>query len=198
MQMPLPPCTSMASLMIERMRSVMWYLQIAEMTLGFSPMSSAAMVMRRVRVHEVGVAADARERLLDALEPADGRLELRADARVGAGGARAELARGHRHRRQRDRAARGQALHQHAPAGARPAPLPPITQSIGMKTSLPVVGPFMNAQPQRVVAPPDVHALVRGRDERERDADVLLAAQELLGIEELEGEAEEGRHRARA
>ncbi len=25
--------------------------------------------------------------------------------------------------------------------------LPPITQSIGMKTSLPVVGPFMNAQP---------------------------------------------------
>ncbi len=48
MQIPLPPWTSIASLMTERMRSVMWYLQIAEMTLGFSPMSSAAMVMRRM------------------------------------------------------------------------------------------------------------------------------------------------------
>ena len=48
MQMPLPPCTSMASLSTSRMRSVMWYLQMAEMTLGFSPMSSAAIVMRRM------------------------------------------------------------------------------------------------------------------------------------------------------
>ena len=30
------------------MRSVMWYLQMAEITVGFSPMSSATMVMRRV------------------------------------------------------------------------------------------------------------------------------------------------------
>ena len=30
------------------MRSVMWYLQMAEMTEGFSPMSSATIVMRRV------------------------------------------------------------------------------------------------------------------------------------------------------
>ena len=38
----------MASLRIWRMRSVMWYLQIAEMTDGFSPLSSATIVMRRV------------------------------------------------------------------------------------------------------------------------------------------------------
>ncbi len=38
----------MASFRMERMRSVMWYLQMAEMTEGFSPRSSAAMVMRRV------------------------------------------------------------------------------------------------------------------------------------------------------
>ncbi len=132
----------------------------------------------------------------DALEPADGRAELRADARVGAGGAAAELAGGHRHGRQRDGAARGEALDQHPPAACPPAPSPPMTQSSGMKTSLPVVGPFMKPQIERDVATADVHALVRGGDERERDAQLLLAAQELVGIEELEREAEEGGHRA--
>ncbi len=38
----------MASLRIWRMRSVMWYLQMAEITEGFSPRSRAAIVMRRV------------------------------------------------------------------------------------------------------------------------------------------------------
>ncbi len=194
MQIPLPPCTSIASLTIERMRSVMWYLQMAEMTLGFSPDVERGHGHPAHRVHQVGRAADARERLLDPLEAADGRLELRADARVGAGGARGDLARGHRHGRQRDRAPGGQALHQHAPAGAdlRGAADHPVD---GDEDVLARGRAVHERAAERVVAPARVHAGVRGRDEGERDADVVLAAEELVRVEELEGEAQEGRHR---
>ena len=70
------------------------------------------------RIHEVAAPADARERLLDALEAPDRRPELRAHARVGAGRAAAHLRRGHRHRRQRDRAPSGEAFDEHPPAVA--------------------------------------------------------------------------------
>src|SRR3569832_2104292 len=44
MQMALPPCTSIASLTTRRMRSVRWYLTLAEITEGFSPRSTAPAV----------------------------------------------------------------------------------------------------------------------------------------------------------
>jgi hypothetical protein len=56
-------------------------LTIAETTEGFSPRG----------VHHVYVRPDARERLLDAFELADRRLELDAHARVRTGRARGEL-----------------------------------------------------------------------------------------------------------
>ena len=48
MQMPLPPMTSMPSLMIWRARSVMWYFAIAVSTAGLSPWSIAPAVTTRV------------------------------------------------------------------------------------------------------------------------------------------------------
>jgi hypothetical protein len=45
--MPLPPCTSIASLTTWRARSVQWYLTIAEITDGFSPRSTAPAVITR-------------------------------------------------------------------------------------------------------------------------------------------------------
>src|SRR6185503_5087967 len=49
---------------------------------------------------------------------------------------------------------------------------------------------------ERDVAPADVHALVARRDERERHAALLLVADELLRIEELEREPQDRRHGA--
>ena len=84
-----------------------------------------ALVERRAgqpprRVEQIGGAGDARERLLDAFELADGDAELLADAGIGAGGARGiGRARG-RQRRQRNAAAGGERRHQHLPALAEP------------------------------------------------------------------------------
>ncbi|MNC30250.1 hypothetical protein D3C75_785290 [compost metagenome] len=47
MMIALPPCTSMASLMQSRPRSVRWYLRIADSTDGFSPRSTALAVSMR-------------------------------------------------------------------------------------------------------------------------------------------------------
>jgi hypothetical protein len=46
-QMPLPPRMSIASLTTWRVRSVTWYLTMAETTEGFSPRSMAPAVMVR-------------------------------------------------------------------------------------------------------------------------------------------------------
>src|SRR5262249_13637683 len=114
---PLPPCTSIASLATSRASSVAWYFAIAEGTAGFSPRAPH----RRARgggerVGCIGVAADPRERVLDAFEASDRHAELLADARVRTG---REYRRAHaagRIRRQRDRAADRKTFDQHAPA----------------------------------------------------------------------------------
>jgi hypothetical protein len=55
---------------LARMRSVTWYLTIAETTDGFSPRSIAP--RSGCAPHpQIGVAGDARQRFLDALETAD-------------------------------------------------------------------------------------------------------------------------------
>ncbi len=45
--MPLPPCTSIASLATLRPSSVQWYFSIADGTDGFSPPSIAPLVTER-------------------------------------------------------------------------------------------------------------------------------------------------------
>ena len=71
-----------------RIRSVMWSFRSPNDG-GLLPLVERGAGEPARGVHQVGVAADPRERLLDALEAADGRAELLADARVGAGGAAA-------------------------------------------------------------------------------------------------------------
>ena len=96
------------------------------------------------RVHHVAVRGDAPQGLLDALEPADRRLELaahpgvRADEahqRLGAadGEVGSEIA--------RPAARQPMSIIQPLPAYSRP----PMIQSSGMNTSLPEFGPFWNA-----------------------------------------------------
>ena len=73
---------------------------------------------------------------------------------------------------------------------------PPITQSIGMKTSLPGVGAVLEHRVERHVAAADLHARMRRRNERARDAEVFRVADELVGIVDAEREAEQRRDRA--
>ena len=188
----------MASLMIERMRSVMWYLQIAEITEGFSPRVERHHRQAARRVHDVGVAADAGERLFDAFELADRRLELRADARVGAGGTRepslpAAIA--------IDGSEIERPAARHSTSIRQPLPTcfsPPMIHSIGMKTSVPELGPFMNAAASGMWRRPMFTPLC----EVGINASVMpmssLSPRSLLGIEELEGDAEDGRRPGRA
>ena len=72
---------------------------------------------------------------------------------------------------------------------------PPITQSIGMKTSRPALGPFWNTAFSGMWRRPISHARMRGGDEGARDAEVFRAAQELVRIVDAEREAEQRRHR---
>ncbi len=71
---------------------------------------------------------------------------------------------------------------------------PPMTQSMGMKTSVPQLGPFEGGAGGQMAAA-DVHTRMVGRDHGDRDADVLAAAQQVLWIEKTEGETHERRFR---
>ncbi len=72
------------------------------------------------RFGRVGRLHEARQRLLDTLHAPNRQTELLADAGVGARHAQHHLGAGGGARRQRDGAPGGEALHQHAPALARP------------------------------------------------------------------------------
>ena len=146
------------------------------------------------RVHHVAVRGDAPERFLDAFQPSDRRLELRAHPRIGAGEAGERLGAADRRARQRDRPARGEAAHQHHPAFARVfAPADdPVERHEHVFAAVRAV---LEHRVERHVAPSDVHARRVGRHERAGDAQVLLAAEEVIGVIEPEGEAEERRHR---
>ena len=48
------------------------------------------------------------------------------------------------------------------------------------------------------MTPPDVDAGMVRRDQRDRDADVIALAQDVVGIEQTEGEADERRLAVRA
>jgi hypothetical protein len=82
---------SIASFTTSRIASVRYALAIAESTAGCSPASTQPGRQPSRRAHQVGETADARERLLDALEAPDRGVELLAHHRVGADHARREL-----------------------------------------------------------------------------------------------------------
>ena len=72
---------------------------------------------------------------------------------------------------------------------------PPMIQSSGMKTSLPQFGPFWNTAFSGKWRRPMFTPGVVGRDQRAGDADVLLAAEQMVGVVEPEREAEQRRDR---
>ena len=142
-------------------------------------------------IDQIGGGGHAAEPFLDRLEAADRHVELLADARIGSRGVRGEDAAGGRQRRQRDAAAGGERAHQHLPALA----------------DLLDAADDMVHRDEHVVAP--VRAILEGeqggqmpaadldprqvrRHQRDRDADLVLVTDQVIGIGELEGEAQHG------
>ena len=142
-------------------------------------------------VHVVRPGGGAGQGLLDALEAADGHVELLAHGAVGAGRPHRQLGGAHRQRRQRDRAALRQAFHEHAPALAYA--LPAADDGVhGHEHARAEYGAVGKGDAHGVVMPADVNAGQAGRDQGTRDAQVFLAAQQPVGIEGAEGQADDG------
>ncbi len=142
----------------------------------------------------VGRFDHARQRLFHALHVADRQIELLADAGVGRGVAEQRFGGGGACGRKRDGAPRCEAAHQHAPA--LPCPLlaadDPVDRHEHVLAGGRAVGKSRAAWQ---MPPPDLDAWMIGGDERERDADVIAAAEMVLRIEQTEGEAEQRRVR---
>ena len=144
--------------------------------------------------HDVGHAADLRERLLDPLEAPDGKIELLAHGPVRARHARAELRGAGGQARKGDPTPRGEVGHEHLPA--LPHPRPPADDGVQRHEDVASVDRAVEkGHPQRIVPLADLDPGKVGRDERERDAEIFLVAQEVVGIVEAEREPDEGRHR---
>ncbi len=142
----------------------------------------------------VGALNHFAERLGNAFHQPHRNAELPADAGVGRSGAQGLLDRDRSDRRQRDGAPSGQALHQHAPALA----------GIGGATDQIVDGnenvpsahrPVHEGLARRVVTAADVETRMGVRDQRQRNADILAAPQQIVRILEDEGEPDQRRDR---
>ena len=142
-------------------------------------------------LHQVGEAGDPGERLLDALEAADAETELPAHDTVGAGDSGDVFGGGGSSRRQRNRAAAGKRLHQHAPAMAgmfdaaddlrrRDHHAAPARRAVG------------EGAVHRIVPPADFDPGQRGVDQSAGDADVFALSQQVVGIEQPEGQTDQG------
>ena len=145
-------------------------------------------------IEHIGVGRDARQRLFDAFELADGKAELAADTGIGARVARrrtwrrpcesagSEMA--------RPAARQSISMRQPCPACA----LPPMMVSSGTNTSLPVRRAVLERLPGRIMAAADLDAGRVGGNQRQRNADIFLAAQQMIGIVQTECEAQQRRH----
>ena len=138
---------------------------------------------------------DAAEPLLHRLELRDRDVELLADARIGAGDIGAERRARRRQRRQRNAASGRQRAHQHFPALAD---LVDAADDIVHRNE-DVVAPVRSVLEHvhgRKMTPPDADAGQMRRHQRERDADIVALADQMIGIVQLEGKPEHGRDRA--
>ena len=148
---------------------------------------------RARRVHGVGEAHHASDHALDALELADRHVELSADAGIGAGREHRGLAATGAARGQRDAAPDGELLDQHAPALARHlrSADDEVERHEHIRTGERTV---LERHIEREVPAADGDARCLARDQRAGDAEVLLAAEQPLGVEHAEGEADHRRH----
>ena len=165
-------------------------MAIAETTDGFSPRVDGAGRERPGGVHQVGHAADARQRLLDAFETTDRRVELLADRRVGAHHPRRQLGGADGESGQRDRAAGGEALHQHAPALAGPFAAADDEverhEDIGAR-----VRTVVERDAHRVVPLSDVDSGKPRWNQRARDPQVVTLTDQVIGIVHFECQADQ-------
>ena len=176
------------------MRSVVWYFMMAEMHRRLLAAAHHGGRHAARRLVHVGVLDHARERLLQPLHLADRQVELLADAGVGRRVAQQRLGAGSRGRRQRDRPAGGQALHQHAPALADHL----LAADHPVDRDEHVAAPDRTVREggaARQVAAADLDAGMVRRHQRHGDAEVLAAAQQVLGVDEAHGEADQRRLR---
>ncbi len=138
----------------------------------------------------VGLATDAGQSLLDALEAADRQAELLADACIGAGDGRTGLGTTAGGGRQGDRAAYGQALVEHVPALAGHGR---ATDQLGQRDEH-ILAPdrtVLEGRVQREVATTDLHAGCVARQQAQGDADIAGIADQAIGIVHAEGQADQ-------
>ncbi len=147
------------------------------------------------RVHQPGVAADARQRFLDAFEGGERNVELLADLRIATAHVAADLGGAGAGRRQGDRAADRQAVHQHHPAFADHV----AAADDGFQWHedvLAPVRPIHEGCAQWQMATADLNAGRVGGDQCQADAELFFIAQQVVRVVGLEGHAEQRRHRA--
>ena len=143
------------------------------------------------RLVDIGILHHARERLLEPLHPADGEVELLPDARIGTGIAQERLGSGRGGGGQRDGAARGEAFHQHAPALAYH--LLPADHPVDRDEHVPApVGAVGERDARGEMAPADLHAGMIGGNHGDGDPAILAMAQDVVGVEHPERQADEG------
>ena len=149
---------------------------------------------RTRRIHGVGVADHARQHGLDAFEFAHRHVELAPDAGVGARGEHAGLGAAGGVGGQRDATADRELLDQHAPAlsGHLRAADDEVERHEHVLAGKRAV---LERHVEREVAPADGDAGRVARDQRAGDAEIGLVAQQLVGIEHAEREADDGRDR---
>ena len=145
-------------------------------------------------VHGVGVSHHPRDHALDAFELSDWHVELAPDAGVGTGGEHRSFAAARAARGQRNAATHGELLDQHAPA---------LTHHLWTTNDevernehvLALDRTVLERHVQREVSSADAHTTRAARDQRAGDAYVDGITQQLLRIEQSEGEADDCRHR---
>ena len=162
---------------------------------GFLAGIERAAGQRARRGHQIREPGDARERLLDAFEAADRRVELLAHGGVRAADARGHLRGADAERRQRDRAPGGERFHQHAPALAdavAPADDDFVERHAHVGADDRTV---LERHAHRIVAQADLDAGRVARDQRAGDAAIFLVAEQLVRIFQAEREADQRRDR---
>ena len=144
---------------------------------------------------EVRVAADAGERLFDPLELADRKTELLADAGMRRRDARRELDRARSRGRERDPASSGEALHQHLPTHPGTGS-PADDRELEREDYVVALGrAIVERKAERIVTLTEGDAFGIGRDEGACDTQVFTLAEQVVGVAELESEAENCRDR---
>ena len=156
---------------------------------GLSATVEAATGRAARGLEDVGLAADARQGLLDAFELADGHAELLAHRCVGTGHASGHFRRGRTGCGERNPAARRQALHEHTPALANAGAAADDDLVELHFNVLALRRAVVEGHAERVVAPAEHDALCVGWDQRTGDAAIFAAAEVVLGVTQSEGEA---------